>query len=170
MAKKMKFLPLAMALCPLVVIAVFLSGCSPVKINRDDEFFKVGHTYRASEEMILLFFTSQLKRQRTDYYDMEGCLLSIPDELRPRIAELRNKRELKYEGGSNAYNGLIIYVPAGTKFKVEKLYYLFPNCLEGQTPLMDITMFGEFEKYRSVVSISEYVKDITTDVDAKQRK
>ena len=128
---------------PILCLTVFLAGCFPVKINTDDPLFKVGHTYRTAEECFLIFWP--------DDYDPEGSLwpvscIQYTPHAEERIAELREKKTLVFED-CNPYNGRVVYVPAGTEFRVEKIYYLFPNCLEGNTLRRVITLFGEFGKY-----------------------
>jgi len=157
--RRLCFLP---ALCLTVFLAgcftvkintydPLISGCFRLQINNEDPFFTVGHTYRTDEECFLIFWAPHSVLQAPDDYDPEGTLYSVSNiqytpHAQERIAELREKKTLVFKG-LNVYNGRVVYVPPGTKLRVEKIYNLFPNCLESNTLYRDITLFGEFEKY-----------------------
>lgn len=131
---------------PVLCLTVCLAGCFPVKIHADDPFFTVGHTYRTAEECFLIFWPRQ---QEPDGYTPEGTLypVSLTHHVQDRIAELREKKTIVLKN-CHVYSGRIVYVPAGTEFRVDRAYRLFPNCLENNLLRRDITMFGEFGKYK----------------------
>ena len=180
--RRLYFLP---ALC----LTVFLAGCFSVKINTydplisgfftvrihaDDPFFTVGHTYRTGEECFLLFWPPHSVLQAPDDYDPEGTLCPVSDirytpHAEERIAELREKKTLVFKD-CNPYNGRAVYVPTGTEFRVERIYNLFPNCLENNTLRRDITLSGEFEKYGPACFVTRIrATDITPDNDGAKR-
>ena len=151
---------------PILCLSVFLAGCFPVKIHADDPFFTVGHTYRTAEECFLIFLGGP--------YDPNVALypvsrISYGPRARERVAELREKKDLVFED-CNPYNGRVLYVPAGTEFRVDEVYRLFPNCLEGNTSYHDITLSGEFGKYKPVSLVTRIQAiDVTPGNDGADR-
>ena len=164
-------------LLPLVAVAAFLSGCTDIEIPSEDPFFKVGHTYETVGEHILIY---RIGARIWNDYDKEGVLEPIPAEseqaqdIKELLPVLRKTKAMKFNGHSQFYRGIFIYVPAGTKFKVDKTYYNFLESLElGKGLTYDITLLGDLAKHKHVYFVDYKMvraKDITTEVDAKQRK
>ena len=151
--------------------AALLSGCADIEIPSEDPFFKVGHTYETSEEHILIY---RIGSFIWDDYEKWAVLEPIQEDepdVRKILPELRKQGALKFDGHSQFYRGIFIYVPAGTKFKVDKTYYRFLESLElGKGLTYDITLLGDLAKHKHVYFVDYKMvraKDITTEVDAK---
>jgi len=169
--KMKKLFPVAVG---LVAVAAFLSGCTDIEIPSEDPFFKVGHTYETSEEHILLYRNGSFI---WDDYEKRGVLEPIPEDepdIRYLLPDLRKQGAKKFNGHSQFSRGIFIYVPAGTKFKVDKTYYNFLESLElGKGLTYDITLLGDLAKHKHVYFVDYDMvraKDITADADAKHRK
>ena len=154
-----------------VVGAALLSGCTDIEIPSEDPFFKVGHTYETSEEHILIY---RIGSFIWDDYEKWAVLKPIPEyetDVREILPELRKQGAMKFDGHSQFYRGIFIYVPAGTKFKVDKTYYRFLESLElGKGLTYDITLSGNLAKHKHVFFVDYDMvraKDITADADAK---
>ena len=154
-----------------VVGAALLSGCTDIEIPSEDPFFKVGHTYETSEEHILIY---RIGSFIWDDYEKWAVLEPIPEyetDVREILPELRKQGAMKFDGRSRFHRGIIIYVPAGTKFKVDKTYYRFLESLElGKGLTYDITLSGNLAKHKHVFFVDYDMvraKDITADADAK---
>ena len=155
-----------------VVGAVFLTGCTDIEIPSEAPFFKVGHTYETSEENILIYRVGSFI---WDDYEKKGVLEPIPEnekDVKEMLPTLRKWGAIIFDGHSRFYRGIFIYVPAGTKFRVDKTYYNFLQSLENGKGLnYDITLLGDLAKHEHVYFVDyEMVraKDIT--VDAKRPK
>lgn len=135
----------------LFLLTWLFAGCTDIEINADDPFFKVGHTYETLEENILIYSTGTLI---WDDYDKWGILRPIPEfeqDIKKLLPVLRKTKALKFNGRSQFYRGIMIYVPAGTKFKVDKTYYNFLESLElGKGLTYDVTLLGDLSKYKYV--------------------
>ena len=154
-----------------VVGAALLTGCTDIEIPSEDPFFKVGHTYETSEEHILIY---RIGSFIWDDYEKWAVLEPIPEyetDVREILPELRKQGAMKFDGHSQFYRGIFIYVPAGTKFKVDKTYYRFLESLElGKGLTYDITLSGNLAKHKHVFFVDYDMvraKDITADADAK---
>ena len=152
--------------------AVFLIGCADIEIPSEDPFFKVGHTYETSEEHILIY---RVGSRIWDDYERWGVLEPIPEDekdVKEMLPTLRKWGAMIFDGHSQFYRGIFIYVPAGTKFKVDKTYYNFLQSLElGKGLTYDITLLGDLAKHGHVYFVDYDMvraKDITA--DAKRLK
>ena len=154
-----------------VVGAALLSGCTDIEIPSEDPFFKVGHTYETSEERILIYNIGSFI---WDDYNKWGILRPIPEfetDIRELLPILRETEAMKFNGRDRFYRGIMIYVPVGPKFKVDKTYYNFMESLKyGKGLTYNITLLGDLAKYK-YVCFRYYdmvrAKDITADADAK---
>ena len=155
-----------------VIGAALLTGCTDIEIPSEDPFFKVGHTYETSEEHILIY---RIGSFIWDDYEKWAVLKPIPEyetDVREILPELRKQGAMKFNGRDRFYRGIMIYVPVGTKFKVDKTYYNFLQSLEnGKGLYYDLTLSGNLAKHKHVY-FAYYdmvsAKDITA--DAKLRK
>ena len=150
----------------LLSLLLLVSGCTDIEIPSEDPFFKVGHTYETLEERILVY---NIRDFIWDDYDKWGILRPVPEfetDIRELLPTLRKTGAMKFNGRCRFYRGIMIYVPAGTKFKVDKTYYYFMHSLEnGKGLTYDITLLGDLAKYKYVCFRYYHkvnAKDITT--------
>ena len=159
----------------LLSLLLLVSGCTDIEIPSEDPFFKVGHTYETFGEHILIY---RIGARIWNDYNKRGMLEPIPAEseqeqdIKELLPVLRKTKAMKFNGHSQFYRGIFIYVPAGTKFKVDKTYYNFLESLElGKGLTYNITLLGDLAKYKFVYFVDfEIVNAMDITVDDGQKR